>query len=807
MILAAMVVHVGAVADLGGVLGGLAQVVLLAVLGVVALAVFAVLGAGLALVIAFLRDGLVWFVGAACGMLAAPLIALARICIHGRSALDAPLRRTVDGLRYSSVHNDEDEARSRWAGWDIIGPLVYLALFVLLAAGDFYLTLQRIAALFGLPSLTLGGQQVDVLIGVLWVAMVATFGAALLDLHGLTPIGRPWHNASPRLRAVLLRVLWACLALTLLAGALFWLWGQFAILNALVAANTLAYPIQAFFGVLLNVAVVLSGWAAFTGIGALVALALMTLRLLAAGLHALLTILVALLNGLARLLTALVDIPAHAGRRLYNWMTNFEWAQRRYLAPLAPFEELPLIGAELLGPPLPAVTATPVVEDFVYAAPEQPIAREARVRPAVVRESAFPARATSILGVGQFGAGLVAGLATSDLFATRSVLAVGTLDDGTTGLAPAGLHFVRDGMLDISPPPREVTAALSGSPSPQRARDQLGAQLVAKLIQAQVARRVTYGQVLVAQELAALDDAARVAYTELKRRRAGQKLVLLSSLPQPHRFADVGRDEVRSGYAALRGLWEADVLEAALLLDPRGPFAVAHGEQAQAEYIVLAVDSLLAASGQTAQTGQGAPLAELATSIGNASGFVGLTFARGDLALANSPGSLPARRGPASGRPLRFDLMDLVSQTSEATRVALEEPEAAVIAEPIPERQPFALVYTLPLAQDDPRWLEFTKEIGAWLTGWLRAGGSAKLYPKLVFAYAPVPFVQVSALYPLPAVPAPLREYLGEYLGECLSGPGVPSDAVASNGHVADAVPATTQTNGAIQPLEDASAQ
>src|SRR5689334_7858702 len=136
-------------ADLTDVLAAVWQTLLLLVLGAVVVAVAAVLGAALALATAFLRDGLVWSIGALCGLVAAPLIALARIAERVRVALEAPQRRALDGLGYASAHHDDDEAPSRWAGWDVIGPLVYLALFALLAAGDFYLTLQRIAALFG----------------------------------------------------------------------------------------------------------------------------------------------------------------------------------------------------------------------------------------------------------------------------------------------------------------------------------------------------------------------------------------------------------------------------------------------------------------------------------------------------------------------------------------------------------------------------------------------------------------------------------------------------------------------------------
>src|SRR5262249_15067144 len=144
------------------------QIFLLLVLGIFVLGVGAVLGAGICLVVAFLRNGLVWFVGALCGLLAAPLVGLSRIAARASAAVQAPIQRSLDGLGYRSQHHDEDVAPSTWAGWNIIGPLVYFTLFLLLGAGDFYLTLQRIAALFGLPSLDIGGQQLDILIGVLW---------------------------------------------------------------------------------------------------------------------------------------------------------------------------------------------------------------------------------------------------------------------------------------------------------------------------------------------------------------------------------------------------------------------------------------------------------------------------------------------------------------------------------------------------------------------------------------------------------------------------------------------------------------
>ena len=61
--------------------------------------------------------------------------------------------RALDGMNYSSEQNDHDV--SRWHGWNILAPLIYLGTLALLIYGDLYVFILRFAALFGQPASTL----------------------------------------------------------------------------------------------------------------------------------------------------------------------------------------------------------------------------------------------------------------------------------------------------------------------------------------------------------------------------------------------------------------------------------------------------------------------------------------------------------------------------------------------------------------------------------------------------------------------------------------------------------------------------
>ena len=298
------------------------------VVGLILAAVAAVL------LFAGLRPELERLVQAVVGLPAA-LLAAVRDAARGAGA---GVRGVVERSRAALAHGPETPGVA--PAWDVVAPLVYLVLLVVLFGGDVVLASLRFGALLGLPvdTLPVDGSVLDLLTGLLFLAVLATYGCVLLDVIHVTPLRRPYGLATGNARTSLVAVATAGVALSALAGVLFFVWGQYAIFGE--PSQDIATLFIAVFALLLVGASVLAAGGALGCVLALWVLVGVLAATVLDMLAALADLLGTVLGRVSAVLVALVRLLARPGSMLWNWLAELPVGRalhlRRLLDPEPP---------------------------------------------------------------------------------------------------------------------------------------------------------------------------------------------------------------------------------------------------------------------------------------------------------------------------------------------------------------------------------------------------------------------------------------------------------------------------------------
>lgn len=254
------------------------------------------------------------------------------------SAVRGAGERARAGLAYGQAITGSSPA------WDVVAPLVYLVLLIPIAAGDLVLAGLRFGALLGIPVgvLPISGTTLDLLAGLLFLAVLATFGCVLLDILHITPLRRPYGNVDGVGRKLVLGLAAGGSVLSMIAAVLFFVWGQDAIVGR--PSSDLATLFIAVFAIALVGASILAAGGALGAVAALWAL----LCSWGAGLLSvsawMVNLVVIGLQGLHEIAVAAVRLLAWPGRVLWNWLASLGVGRSLRLTPLAeplPPEELP----------------------------------------------------------------------------------------------------------------------------------------------------------------------------------------------------------------------------------------------------------------------------------------------------------------------------------------------------------------------------------------------------------------------------------------------------------------------------------
>jgi hypothetical protein len=213
-------------------------------------------------------------------------------------------------------------------GWDLVAPLLYLVLFAVIAFGDLVLAGLRFGALLGIPidGLPVDGTTLDLLTGLLFLAVLTTYGCVLLDVARVTPLHRPYGLVGGGTQKAVLGLASAGVALSGLAAVLFFVWGQYAVLGE-PSADAATLFVAVFALLLVGASILAAGGA----IGAVPALWVLLCGLLAAVLAVggwVCTAAIAGLNGVHRLVVAAVRLLARPGAIVWNWLVGPRGALR-----------------------------------------------------------------------------------------------------------------------------------------------------------------------------------------------------------------------------------------------------------------------------------------------------------------------------------------------------------------------------------------------------------------------------------------------------------------------------------------------
>ena len=221
------------------------------------------------------------------------------------------------------------------SAWDVTAPLVYLLLLAVILSGDVVLASLRFGALLGIPvdGLPFTGPTLDLLTGLLFLAVLATFGCVLLDAAHITPLRRPYGLATGRTRSAVLGTAATGTALAVLAAVLFFVWGQYAIFGQ--PSDDVAMLFIAVFAVLLVGASILAAGGALGCVLALWTLLCTLVAALLAVAAALLDLAVVAVTRAADLLVAGIRLLARPGSVLWNWLADLPVGRRTGLRHLA----------------------------------------------------------------------------------------------------------------------------------------------------------------------------------------------------------------------------------------------------------------------------------------------------------------------------------------------------------------------------------------------------------------------------------------------------------------------------------------
>jgi predicted ester cyclase len=304
------------------------------------LAILRVLAVALAisLVLAFLQNvirDVTWsifhFVGAIFAFLCRALLTFVNF-------LSARSSEALGGLGEEGKYPD---SRSKpWVGWFIVGPAVYCVLMFVFMASDLTVAIL----IFEAMGLTLGGATTSAIsfiplenaMGVVFVALAVFWGIVLFDLWNMTPFSYIWSKmeAVPRRRLVV--VVLTCLVVTIVTGLMMGIWSQAQLKGGLPEPWQTVIPwiIRGDLVALLITATAVAGKPFGSAITALWVVVLLVVRAISSVLLVLMRFILFLVRAFIHIPLMIIALLAFPGHKLWNWLTEFSWAQRAHFKPI-----------------------------------------------------------------------------------------------------------------------------------------------------------------------------------------------------------------------------------------------------------------------------------------------------------------------------------------------------------------------------------------------------------------------------------------------------------------------------------------
>jgi hypothetical protein len=293
-----------------------------------------ILGALAALVVsiilAAIRNPLaVYVINLACALAAGAFI----IVVKGLEFLIPYVHRFIRWLQQSISAGQSD-----FGFLDIVGPIMYLACFVVLILGDAYLTVIRLPLLFGgEPPQNLNAQLLAPFTAILWVTIFVSIAATTFDIFHLTHFMRLYEKATGKVDLVLKIAALVAFGLVILTAVLFGYFSKELTSNtSLTQGNTFVDGLLAImFFVVLTVATIAAGPSLWYGIAPLLLFIGSVLTVVAHILVFLLSIPIEIIDRIAGLLVGLYDALALIGRGFWNYLHQLTEGKRGEIPAIA----------------------------------------------------------------------------------------------------------------------------------------------------------------------------------------------------------------------------------------------------------------------------------------------------------------------------------------------------------------------------------------------------------------------------------------------------------------------------------------
>jgi hypothetical protein len=352
-----------------------------------------------------------------------------------------------------------------------------------------------------------------------------------------------------------------------------------------------------------------------------------------------------------------------------------------------------------------------------------------------------------------------------ELGVTHSIATVGVAEFNLKTMTYHHFDISIPGALNITPPPIEILPAAGFATDADYARQMRQVWLrpayamVDKVINVNQRLRIVGAEVLWLQGMkTGHSEVAEEALRRLKSKDPSLFISTASVLPDdPHQ-----RPQALIGYKLFEQLHHDGVAHVTYLSDNGGPFALQYKLNILDRYQAVAEASLISAS---AQFGRTKAFGEISKSLGKLSPFASFAFASRNIESFKDPLSQRVK-GWFGGKKASDNLVWLdhvITEAELATETVLTDPTARAIDEAIDLKTPYFVVYTVPLAmQNGPAWDQLSNEIRRFLrTHWPSAtpifcSGQGTPHPH----YSGTSWLQVSAIFPIPPVPTPIREAL-----------------------------------------------
>jgi hypothetical protein len=264
-------------------------------------------------------------------MLGGPLAAVHSALERFEDVAKCLSRRLRGNLAYRLPQESEGdfEPNRPPTAFDVIAPVIWAVLFVIVGGGDFVLSTLRFAALLGLNTgPVVNGKVLDLLTGFLYVATTVTYSGVFIEISRGVPTHRPFGLWRDGTRAVGRWIAGIGTSLSLAAAAVLFLWG-----NGAVAGHPSEF-LSGLFIVLFGLIVLGAGAFAFAGaipFPIVVALAVVVfMRLWVWGVKTAVRLAFEVVDKTYGFLDALLRLPASLGRVLWNWGAGYQIA-RKYL--------------------------------------------------------------------------------------------------------------------------------------------------------------------------------------------------------------------------------------------------------------------------------------------------------------------------------------------------------------------------------------------------------------------------------------------------------------------------------------------